>query len=548
MTAARASAAALCALAACAPPDAAPRWRPAGTLAPARGGTLRFAIPTQAFSLDPTFTSDELTAYATHALFDTLVAFEPASPADARAGLRIVPGLAESWDESADGLTYRFVLRAGLVYSDGTPVVADDVRAVLERQLRTPGTLGTALLADVEGAPEVIAGSAPHLAGVTAPTARELVIQLARPNASFLSVMTMTFTTPQPAGRAPDRRAPLGTGPYVLAAWDEGERLVLRKNPRYWDAAHVYLDEIDMLENIAPDTQFLMFERGELDTAQRLDAPDALWIQQQAAWAPYVWRRPTLSAFGSRMNVRVKPFDDRRVRQALNYALDKSHTVKLLQGAATIAHGVLPPGLLGRDDALAPYPHDPVKARALLAEAGYPDGFDVDYLIMANDEASRLAASLQADLAEVGVRVHVRSVAFATYATEIASAHGAPFAKATWLFDYPDPANVFDTEFHSRGIPADGEGATNIAFYATPELDALLDAARGERDLEARAAMYRRAERIVYDDAPWLWDYHQDTIEVVQPYVAGYAPHPVWIRDYTHAWLDVGPDGEPVRR
>ena len=269
-------------------------------------------------------------------------------------------------------------------------------------------------------------------------------------------------------------------------------------------------------------------------------------IQTQPAWAPYLRRRATLSVYGSRMNVRVPPFDDRRVRQAFNYALDKTHTQKLLQGAATIAHGPLPPGMLGRDDALAPYPHDPAKARALLADAGHADGLDVDYLVMDNAEALRLAASLQADLAEVGVRVHVRPAPFATYVTEVGSSHGAPFAKATWLFDFADPANVFDTEFHSRAISDDS--SSNIAFYANPELDALLDAARAENDPAARGAMYRRAERIVHDDAPWIWDYHQDMVEVVQPYVAGYAPHPVWLRDYTHAWLDVGPDGEPVAR
>jgi ABC-type transport system substrate-binding protein len=350
----------------------------------------------------------------------------------------------------------------------------------------------------------------------------------------------MPFTAPARAG------SDLGSGPFELVRWDPGVRIVLARNPRYWDAAHVYLDGIEMLENVPRDVQFLMFERGELDTAERLSAPDLRWVRDQPAWAPFVHTRLTMNTYGSRMNVRDKPFDDRRVRQALNYALDKSHSVKLLSGAAVAAHGILPPGVLGRDDELQPYPHDPAKARALLAEAGYPDGFDVEYLIVNDDEAERLAGSLQHDLAEVGVRVGVTELALASYAEALGSARGPAFAKAGWIADYPDPSSFFDPSFHSRAL-AD-EGTTNYASYANPELDALLDRARAERDDTARAELYRRAERIVYDDAPWLWDYHQQMVEVTQPYVRDYEPHPVWLRDYTHVWLDLDRDGARVPR
>jgi len=303
-------------------------------------------------------------------------------------------------------------------------------------------------------------------------------------------VMTMSFATPQRADHvaaAGDqlRREPLGTGPFVLASWDEGEHLVLRRNPHYWDPERVHLDAIDLFENIPRDTQFLMFERGELDTAERLSSPDYLWVIDQPDWAPYVHRRAVMNAYGSRMNVRVKPFDDRRVRQALNYALDKAHSIKLLNGAAVPSHGLLPPGMFGRDDTLAPYPHDPAKARALLAEAGYPNGFDVDYVVMNDEEAEKLAGSLQRDLAAVGVRVHITLMSFATYVTAIGKPDGPPFSKATWVGDFPDPTNFLDARFHSRMIA--NENSNNDSFYANPELDALLDAARGETDLVKRA-------------------------------------------------------------
>jgi len=298
---------------------------------------------------------------------------------------------------------------------------------------------------------------------------------------------------------------------------------------------------IVLLETVPPDTQFMMFERGELDTAERLSLPDLLWVTSQPAWQPYVHRATMMNAFGSRMNVRMKPFDDRRVRQALNYALDKQHSVKLLGNSATAAHGMLIPGMLGYDASIAPYPHDPAKARALLAEAGYPNGFSTDYVVMADEEAERVAASLQSDLAEVGVRVRIVQLSYATFAGAIASSHGPAFSKIGWLADFPDPTTFLDGKFHSRSIS--DENSSNDSFYSNPELDALLDTARAEPEVAKRDELYRRAERILYDDAPWIWDYHQMMTEVVQPYVAGYAPHPVWLRDYTSTWLDVTDEG-----
>jgi ABC-type transport system substrate-binding protein len=244
------------------------------------------------------------------------------------------------------------------------------------------------------------------------------------------------------------------------------------------------------------------------------------------------------------MNVRVKPFDDKRVRQALNYALDKDHTVRILNNGALPSHGIIPPGMLGRDTSLQPYPYDPAKARKLLAEAGYPDGLDLEYVTLSDDDSERLAQLLQAELATAGIRLKITLMSFATYVTAVGKPDGPPFSFAAWLMDFPDPSNFMDAKFHSRAI-AD-ENASNDAFYANPELDRLLDEGRAETDPTRRAEIYQQAERILYDDAPWLWNFHRLFVEVAQPYVKNYAPHPVWIRTYESAWLDVGPDGKPL--
>ncbi|MEO8843939.1 MAG: peptide ABC transporter substrate-binding protein [Kofleriaceae bacterium] len=533
---------ALLLLIACNPPDRGPRFHAAGSTTPRNGGTLRFAVKDQIRTIDPVIAYDEVSAYPVHAVYETLVDYEPAVRGDDASGLQLVPHLATRWEVSPDGLGYHFWLRDGITFSDGTPVVAGDFVYSLEHALKTPRSPFGPFLSDIAGSADVVANHAEHCSGITTPNDRELVIQLATPNMAFLEILAMSFTSPQQRKfvervGANIQHESLGTGPFVVADWEQGRRIVLARNPRYWDASAIHLDQIEILENVRRDTQFLMFENGELDAAEKLSSPDYLWLIDQKAWAPYVQNRVLMNAYGSRMNVTKPPFDDRRVRQAMNYAVDKDHDVKLLNGAAVASHGILPPGMFGRDATIAPYPYDPAKARRLLAEAGYPFGFSTTYTIMADDEAERLAGSLQSDLEKVGIHIDVQVLSYATYVTTIGlKDHGADFAKATQLADFPDPTNFLDVRFASSAIQ--DENSNNDSFYSNPVLDTLLGAARGEPDRAKREAMYHRAERILYDDAPWIWEYHQAMTEVIQPYVAGYSVHPIWIRDYSRAWLD----------
>jgi len=508
--------------------DRGPRFGRAGNPSPRNGGTLRHSTPFNVRTLDPAIAYDEESTPVLRALFDTLV--------DYGDNLTLEPRLAERWDISADGRAYSFTLRPGVTFSDGTPLTATHFTYALERVRGMADSPYAAFLGDVTE--------------IKAPASNRLEITLRAPNAAFLYVLAMPFTTPlvqAQVERAGDalRSTPLGTGPFVLERWDEGHLIELQRNERYWDHARIHLDTIVLLENVPRDTSFMMFERGELDVVARLTPPDLLWLAAQPAWQPFIQRVTLMNAYGSRFNVTRKPFDDRRVRQAFNYAIDKSHAVKLLNGSATPAHGMLIPGMLGYDDTLSPYPHDPAKARALLADAGYPQGFETEYVIPADDEANRIALSLQADLAVIGVRVRIATLSFATFGAAIGKSSGPPFSYIGWLADYPDPTTFFDAKFHSRAITDENSG--NDSYYANAELDALLDLARGERDVTKRDAMYKRAERILYDDAPWIWNYHQMTTEVVQPYVRGYIPHTVFGRDFTRAWLDIG-DAGPVPR
>jgi ABC-type transport system substrate-binding protein len=128
-------------------------------------------------------------------------------------------------------------------------------------------------------------------------------------------------------------------------------------------------------------------------------------------------------------------------------------------------------------------------------------------------------------------------MSFATYQEATSRRGGPPFSIATWLADFPDPSNFLDVRFHSRMISPEGF-SNNDSFFADPETDQLLDQARRELDPARRAALYRRVERILYDQAPWIWAYHPKVMEVVQPYVRGFTLHPLLVRDFRRVWLD----------
>lgn len=536
-------------LAGCAAPEGRPQWQAAGSPAPRRGGTLTVATPEAIPTLDPAIAYNEVSTYVAAHLFDTLLGYPPSREGAGADTSHLEPMLAESYLVLDGGTRLRFTLRAGVRYADGSPILAAHFVFALERVLTTPTSPFASFLRPVLGAQELLDGAATSCAGLRALDDRTLEITLTAPDASFLYVLSMKFAaplSPEHAARAGDelRRRPLASGAYALEEWREGRRLVLRRNPHHWDARRGWIDRITFLENVPRDVELLLFERGELDTCYQPSAPEYLWLSRQPAWAPYLRRLDLMTSFGERMNVTRPPFRDVRVRRALNYAVNKAHLIRLLQGTATASHGLLPPGMFGRARDLAPYPHDPAKARALLAEAGYPDGLDLDYMTLAGDEPRKLAASLQADLAAVGVRLHVRELSFPAYLASVGARGGPAFSFTSWIQDYPDPTSFLDLRFHSRMIT--DQGALNDTFYANPEVDALIDRARTEQDRAERARLYERIEHLLYRDAPWIWGYHRAVVEALQPYLRAYHPHPVWLRDYSYAWLDLDDDGRRV--
>lgn len=527
-----------------------PRWRGYGAREPRRGGTLTTSTFLEVRTLDPAIANDDASIFPLAHLYDTLVALPVAAGWGAGAG-EVVPQLAASYEISRDGRTYAFTLREGLRFSNGRAVVAADVAYALRRVLRMPDSPFRALLDGIAGATAYGERARDEVPGIRAMGDRRLELELVEPDAAFLQVLTMRFATPLAeefvAAHDGDlRAAALGTGPFVLASLRDGEEIVLERNARYWDPRRPLLERIEVRQNVDRDMAFLAFEAGELDVIDRPGIADWQWIATRDDWRSHVHRIAQLAVFGARINVARPPFDDPRIRQALNFAVDQSSVAKVLGGLAVPAHGMLPPGLAGRDGGLAPYPLDRSRARSLLASAGYRDGFDVEYATVPDDTAAKVAALLQRDLAAVGIRVRITQMSWPVYLAATARRDGPALAMASWLADYPDPSNFIDLRFHSRMI-SEAESA-NDSFYASAEVDRAIDEARRALDPDARAALYRRIERLLHDDAPWIWGYHPETVAIVQPYVKGFALHPlsgVTLRD---VWLDLDPDGRRITR
>lgn len=532
----------IAALAACRGGQRGPGQQRHGHTEPQRGGVLRTTMNGAIATLDPAIAYDENSGYAVHHMYDTLLGYGSSNQGK---GTELVPHLAESWSVTDDGKRYSFVLRDGLRYSDGSPCVAGDFKYSFERTIGHAKSPFKEFLLKIVGGEALAEGAATELTGVRVSGTRELEIELVEPDGSFAMILAMAFTTPLSRTHVEAvgdelRRKPLGMGPFMLDRWDEGSQIILARNPHHWNPERPRLDGLTFFTVVSRETGFLKFEAGELDTVARLSSADFLWLSQRADWQPYLQKIPSMAPVGARMNCQKPPFNDVRVRRALNYAVNKSNLRKLLSGRTEIAAGLLPPTMFGHNPELEPYPHDPDRARRLLAEAGVADGLTLQYTIFQDSDNELVAQSMQADLRKVGIEMTINVLTFPAFLDAVGRPDGAPFSFMGWQVDYPDPSALTDVLFHSSRISE--QASSNNVFYANPELDRMLDAARDESDLETRRELYEEIDAFLYHEAPWIWLFNMAPTDVRQPYVIDYKPHPVWTRDFSEAWLDVPPD------
>jgi ABC-type transport system substrate-binding protein len=412
--------------------------------------------------------------------------------------------LAQSVDISPDGLTYRFTLREGILFHHGRPAVAEDFRWTIERAAAPAQAAWVqGFLVSVAGFAEFVGGTADTLAGVTAPDDRTLVITLSVPDARLLSILGIPpfYVLPrEEVERLGDafRQTPVGTGPYRLAGFDgPGSTMTATRFEDYIYRDHLpYLDEIEIRWNVTEDLQYLQVSRGDADLSMSVPTAVVAEIEATPELAARFSRPDSLDVQWWALNVGKAPFDDVRVRRAVNHAVNLSRTAAF--GINPTGH-LYPPGLLGFSDAAPIYAHDPDRARALLAEAGVTD-LEMRIAIMASATAdnARIAQLFAQDLEAVGIRVVLEQRQESSYDIAADLRDNYHMWNMFWGMGLPDPSELASNHFGTGG-------SANLAGYSNPALDAAAQAALGITDRAARGQAYADIEAALLADAPFLF-------------------------------------------
>ena len=438
---------------------------------------VRLALQTEPATLDPAYSVDYSSGMLSSLVHANLVRYTPEG--------ELAPDLALSWEISQDGMTYTFHL-APARFSCGRSVEADDVVYSFERLL-DPGTVSPRwwVLDPVLGAKAYHRNGIGPVPGLEAPDDSTVVIRLERPSPHFAGLLAMPaagIVCREDLAALGDRygRSPCGCGPWRLAEWREADEIVLAPNEGY-------RGEKPLVEGLSfriiPETmtRIAEFEVGNLDI---LEIPRAELDMWRAAGHALLETEELRIVYIGLNNARP-PFDDVRVRRALNMAVDVEAIIAhVLFGGATKAKGVVPSGLRRSPYPPEPYPYDPDRAVGLLAEAGYPDGFEMEIWQRENPEGGRILESIQAYLGRVGVRAKLVTREWSAFKQAVD--HGTPDAfYLDWFADYPDAENFLSPLFHSsnRG------GGGNRSGYASGSVDSLLDEAALGRDPDERLSL-----------------------------------------------------------
>ena len=447
---------------------------------------------------------------------ETLVTFPEEST-------QIVPGLAESWTISKDGLTYTFKLRKGVKFHDGTPFNAEAVKFSIERQFNPEhpaNKLGKYPFANF------FFGNVKAVEAMDDSTVRFV---LKEPRASFLAVLTSgaaSIVSPTAVRKwgADYPLNPVGTGPFRYVSWQRGQQVVLEKNPDYWKGA-VKLDRVVYRPIVEDQARLTELMTGAVDLI--VGVPPDFVGQLEGSPKVSIARQVGAHVWYLGINNQKKPFDDKRVRQALNYAVNKDAIVKdVLKGTGAVSKGPVLPNTWGADAALKAYPYDPQKAKQLLAEAGYPNGFSTTLWVPESGSGMQspvaMSTVMQSNLKAVGVNVTLQTMEWGAFLAKLRSQEQELFA-LSWMAGTEDPDMVMYPLLHSSQWTPNGP---NRALYKNTRFDELLTQARLVTDQAERAKLYREAQKILVDDAPWIFVDHEVQISASSKRVQGFKLHP----------------------
>jgi len=540
------------------------------------GGTLVFGSSGDAVRLDPADVTDGESIQRMDNIFEGLVEYKAGN-------CEIQPCLATSWEASADGTEIVFHLRKGVKFHDGTDFNADAVLFSFARQYdlshpyhqygewsywgwmfgdvekvesRVPQTLFTFKTVENE---EI---------QVTKVDNYTVKLILKNPNASImtsLAMFTVNIVSPANAEKYKENafKHPCGTGPFKFVEWVKDDHITLEANENYW-RERAKLDKLIFKVIPDPSARLMALEVGEVQGIEypnptdfdRIKAnKDLVLMSQPGMNIGYMAINEGYGYIDANKNgVRdieteplvktpgyFEPLTKKKVRQAINMAIDKQSIVdNIYMGTAIKAKNGMPPFMLGYNDEIEDYPYDPEKAKALLAEAGYPDGFEVTLYVMPVSrpymfDPPKIGEAIQSYLAVVGIKVKFYQVDWGTYLQET-EAGKHQMCLLGWTGDNGDPDNFMNVLYGANVCSIGTAG--NYAFYNNEENQELLSAALKTYDNEKRAEYYKKSQAMIHEDAGFVYLAHSTQNIVFRKNVKGYVLNPTSRKFFYPVWIE----------
>ncbi|WP_158507198.1 ABC transporter substrate-binding protein [Subtercola sp. Z020] len=436
---------------------------------------------------------------------------------------------------SDDGLTYTMKLKSGLTFSDGSPVTAKDVAYSYARVLDPATKAGLAeFWKGIAGAADYAANPTGLPSGIVVVDDLTLKITLATPNSSFKYVLAMPAGSIIPADSGSTiATKPVGSGPFTLATFEPGVQVMLDRNPNYWDSPRPYVDHVHMILGVDPDNQVLMLQKGDIDLmGSPIPPAKFLQVTTDAKYKEQIVTIEKPSTYYLTMNMNTPPFDNPKVREAVSYAFDRDGLLKLVNGQGKPATEFIPPGVLGNSGENLTQAQNVEKAKSLLAEAGYPNGFDTQFYAWNVAPFSALAPQMQQDLKAIGINADLQTLAPNTFA-ELAGSGKAPLALTFWVADYPEGSDFLQALLSCATAVPQGQ---NFAYYCSPEMDADVQQALAATDPAQATADYTAATKIMLADNPVVPLYFGTKTEIRGANVGNYFPQPIWGWDMAEYW------------
>jgi oligopeptide transport system substrate-binding protein len=499
-----------------------------------------FILPGQSpLTLDPHLSGDAVSNEYVVEIFSGLMAYDPE--------LNLIPDIAESYEISDDGLVYTFKIRAEAKFHNGRAIRAEDFKWSFERACHpaTGSSTADTYLGDIVGCRNKLQGMVNKVEGVVVIDDLTLQLTIDEPKGFFLAKMAyptaFVLDRENVEGGGPTWFSqPNGSGPFRLEEYLPGQHVIaLEKNDHYYRDPRPVLEQVRYLIN-APvevmtgyekDLSALGSPKGVTYSAIQVPASSLNRVTDpNHSLGQELVSINILSVNYIGFNVHKPPFDDPKVRQAFNLALDKRDIVKSIQGDVYVANGIIPLNMPGyQNPDLSDYEFDLEYARDLLAKSSYAEVNQLPpmtlYASSPGNIEEAIAASYQTNL---GLKIRVEKVSWPEFWANL-NRPDTPYQMYLlgWLADYPDPQNFLEILFHS-------ESSQNYGGYSNPRVDDLLDEARGTQNIEERLALYRQAEQLILDDAAWIPLYFEVENWLVKPYVQNFRIPPIKVPKFQY--------------